>query len=195
MGAIAQDPGCWLFKTVEPSTGKIVGFSAWKAPAQIQTRWHHQTTLQRLAASWRNLTASVRSHAPYAIRALWYPTLGQRYLRQRQWRNELVGGLYDKHATHEDTADGYWILYMLAVHPEYERKGIAKQLLAPGMRMADEDNVAILLTSTETGWGLYEKLGFERLETLDLGDPDHRKWEEYVHRLERKTTRDSASEQ
>lgn len=101
--------------------------------------------------------------------------------------------LEPKHTTARDKAEGYWTLYILAIHPDYERKGIARQLLAPGLRMADEDDSAVFLTATETGAGLYEKLGFERLETLDLGDPDHGKWEEYVHRLERKSVRESAS--
>ena len=42
------------------------------------------------------------------------------------------------------------------------------------------------------GAGLYERIGFERLETLPLSDGDEWKWEEYVHRLEKKSIRDAA---
>ena len=96
------------------------------------------------------------------------------------------------HITARDKKDGYWTLYILAIHPDYERRGIARLLLADGMRMAEEDDTSVFLTSTMTGAGLYERIGFERLETLPLSDGDEWKWEEYVHRLEKKSIRDAA---
>lgn len=65
--------------------------------------------------------------------------------------------------------------------------------MADGLRMADESDSPVFLTSTETGAGLYEKMGFKRLETVHRRDELHGDWEEYVHRLERKSMREAAA--
>lgn len=192
LGKVVHDPTCWTYKAVDPSTGTTVGFSTWKAPEQIRRRRRPQTLIQRLVSWCHGFAGTIRPYVPFAIRSFWYPILGRRYLEQRLWRDQLMAQLESKHTTDQDKREGYWTLYILAIHPNYERRGIARQLLADGLRMAGEDDVAVFLTSTMTGRGLYEKLGFERLETLDLGDPDHGKWEEYVHRLERQSIRGSA---
>jgi ribosomal protein S18 acetylase RimI-like enzyme len=115
-------------------------------------------------------------------------------LEQRLWRDELMAKMEAQHISARDKKEGYWTLYILAIDPRYERKGIARLLVADGLRMADEDDTAVFLTSTMTGKGLYERLGFDTLETMPLGDDEHGSWEEYVHRLERKSSRSRSSQ-
>lgn len=49
----------------------------------------------------------------------------------------------------------------LAVHPDYQRQGIAGKLMQFGLDRADEEGLPIYLTASEKGVALYSKYGFE----------------------------------
>ena len=190
---IIQDPSCWVYKATDPDTDQIVGFSMWKAPEQYPVRRYQPSLLQRFITWLHGISSSIYAYLPFAIQALWSPRLGRRYLEERLYRNNLSAANRAKHVSARDKKDGYWKLYLLTIHPDFERKGIGRLLMADGLRMADESNSPVFLTSTETGAGLYEKMGFRRLETVHRTDEVHGDWKEYVYRLERKSMREAAA--
>jgi len=53
------------------------------------------------------------------------------------------------------------------VHPDYQRRGIASLLLAPGLEIADRTHSKVWLTSTPKAVEFYEKNGCEIKENYD----------------------------
>jgi GNAT superfamily N-acetyltransferase len=67
----------------------------------------------------------------------------------------------------------YWHVSILAVSPDYQRRGVGTLLIREGQRLALLDEVPLVLESSPVGRGLYEKNGFERLwegKTCGLDD-------------------------
>ena len=56
----------------------------------------------------------------------------------------------------------------MAVHPDYQGKGIAKRLLQKICEFGDEAGQDVYLESTAAGQSLYKKGGFEVLGELSL---------------------------
>ncbi|ODH46738.1 hypothetical protein GX48_07194 [Paracoccidioides brasiliensis] len=56
-----------------------------------------------------------------------------------------------------------WYLATLAVHPDYQRRGIGKMLTSWGIEQARAENVPVGLEPSDKGLGLYEKLGFQEV--------------------------------
>ncbi|KAF1957108.1 hypothetical protein CC80DRAFT_525259 [Byssothecium circinans] len=54
--------------------------------------------------------------------------------------------------------------HVIAVHPDVQRKGIGKLLTEYGLRVAEQADLPAYLESSMKGEGLYEKLGFRRLQ-------------------------------
>ncbi|KAJ5773725.1 hypothetical protein N7457_008621 [Penicillium paradoxum] len=61
-----------------------------------------------------------------------------------------------------------WFLATLAVDPTFQRRGIGQQLVHWGLQQAVRDNVSVGLEASVKGTGLYEKLGFRTINTLEL---------------------------
>jgi len=57
----------------------------------------------------------------------------------------------------------HWYLSMLVVHPDYQRRGYGRLLVAYGQDKAREDGVFAGLTSTTEGEKLYRSIGFEEI--------------------------------
>ncbi|KAJ3079682.1 hypothetical protein HK100_010354 [Physocladia obscura] len=81
----------------------------------------------------------------------------------------------------------YIVLDHLAVHPEYQRRGIATMLLRPGLSFAEKTGFDVFALATEIGAATYLKLGFTVLETLvqdytSLGGVDNYKWAVVEHK-------------
>lgn len=53
--------------------------------------------------------------------------------------------------------------HTVAVHPDYQGKGVGAQLMQWGINMAEQLNLPIYLESTVEGVPLYLKLGFQTL--------------------------------
>jgi ribosomal protein S18 acetylase RimI-like enzyme len=62
----------------------------------------------------------------------------------------------------------------MAVHPDYQGQGIGSNLLAEICNLADKSSQDIYLESTPAGLRLYQKTGFESLETWELFDRGYR---------------------
>lgn len=54
--------------------------------------------------------------------------------------------------------------HVVAVLPEFQRRGIGALLTTPGVEVAQQMEVPVYLEATERAVRLYEKLGFRKLE-------------------------------
>lgn len=57
-------------------------------------------------------------------------------------------------------------LDILGVHPSHQGQGIAGKLLNWGLAAADKEQVEVYLSSSAAGKRLYEKNGFQALESV-----------------------------
>lgn len=64
----------------------------------------------------------------------------------------------------------------LAVHPHYQKKGVASALVQSGLKQAQELGVPVYVNAWKSALGVYSKLGFEEVDRVvgsDTGlDPD-----------------------
>jgi ribosomal protein S18 acetylase RimI-like enzyme len=56
----------------------------------------------------------------------------------------------------------------MAVHPEYQRRGIGRRLLAEACKLANKAGQDLYLESTPAGTKLYLNAGFERIGEIEL---------------------------
>ena len=54
--------------------------------------------------------------------------------------------------------------HTIAVHPDYQVKGVGKKLVQWGLDVAEELKLPIYLESTIEGVPLYERMGFKKLK-------------------------------
>lgn len=54
--------------------------------------------------------------------------------------------------------------HTVAVHPDYQGKGVGKKLVQWGVDVSEELGVPIYLESTREGVPLYERMGFQKLK-------------------------------
>lgn len=57
---------------------------------------------------------------------------------------------------------------MLTTDPAFQRKGAGKLLLEWGIKIADELGLPTYLESSQEGFGLYKRHGFEEVDVFDL---------------------------
>ncbi|KAF9456005.1 acyl-CoA N-acyltransferase [Collybia nuda] len=83
------------------------------------------------------------------------------------------------------------ILAAIAVHPDWQGKGVGSRLINWGLTKAHKRGVFTWVSSSDGGWGAFEKAGFEyvgelRLDLDEFSDgikrEDGRPWGEYVWR-------------
>ncbi|RFU25007.1 hypothetical protein B7463_g11334, partial [Scytalidium lignicola] len=72
----------------------------------------------------------------------------------------------------------HYFMSILAVRPEYQRKGLGSQLLSPVLELADKDKAKSFIQASPKGLGLYLKHGWTEVDDimLDLshyGGPKH----------------------
>ena len=63
-----------------------------------------------------------------------------------------------------------WYLSTLAVLPEYQRRGIGRQLVTWGVQQGEKEGVPIALEASPDGKRLYEKCGFQWVRTENLDE-------------------------
>lgn len=66
----------------------------------------------------------------------------------------------------------------MAVHPEYQRRGIGALLTKAGIEVAERSGLPIYLESSKEGVALYNKLGFRELKERIVHNKEALKAEE-----------------
>ena len=61
-----------------------------------------------------------------------------------------------------------YFMNILAVRGHYQRLGLGRQLLAPVLKMADEEGKKAYIEASAAGKSLYEKFGWRRIHDLDV---------------------------
>lgn len=69
--------------------------------------------------------------------------------------------------------DDMWYLKLLAVHPQFQRKGVGAALVDWGLNQAQERGEKAYLEASEMGEGFYLKKGFKVVGELVVGDGDN----------------------
>ncbi len=64
-------------------------------------------------------------------------------------------------------------MHILAIDPAYQRMGIGRRLLDWGLKIADDEGWEAYIDASPEGKGLYEKCGWQTINTIDL---DVGKW-------------------
>ncbi|RKU45125.1 hypothetical protein DL546_003856 [Coniochaeta pulveracea] len=85
-----------------------------------------------------------------------------------RWRREIMG------------EREHWFLELIAVKREFHGNGAGRMLLEWGCQRADEVGWEAYLDSTPDGYRLYERFGFEVVQTVEWTE---RLGKEYVHRF------------
>ncbi|KAI4863592.1 acyl-CoA N-acyltransferase [Hypoxylon rubiginosum] len=94
---------------------------------------------------------------------------------------EEVFGLMDKKQKEIMGDRPHWYLVMLGARKECQRRGAGTKLLRWGLTKADEEGVEAFLTASPAGTPLYQKHGFELLESLLIDDG--KRIENFMRRL------------
>jgi len=112
------------------------------------------------------------------------------YLTASKWRRGAVSWLSGEERERVealisplwDAREKLWLdqkyiyCHVMAVHPDYQRKGIGKLLMGFGIDVAQQVELPIYIESSEEGTRLYEKSGCQRVkqpksgETLNKGE-------------------------
>lgn len=72
-------------------------------------------------------------------------------------------------STHAKPGEAYWLLSLLATHPEHEGRGAGSMLVEWAFPKADEMGVKCCVDASAEGYALYRKRGFsEQVGVLDL---------------------------
>jgi GNAT superfamily N-acetyltransferase len=76
-----------------------------------------------------------------------------------------------------DVTQPHWYLWLLAVDPPFQGKGLGGALLSPRLQAADRDGLPCYLeTAKESNVSLYQRFGFEVLRDRQLGKDGPRFW-------------------
>ena len=136
-----------FFKAID-ANGKIVGASRWGLPG-------------------KNLAASIPKKADA-------DKTEEDRLCEQAYNLELTDRFDNATSVEKSRTLGdqlYFSLKTLAVHPDYQKRGIAGQLLQWGLDQADDQNLPIWLSATDAGRGLYTKHGFKQVGEIVIPDP------------------------
>lgn len=104
---------------------------------------------------------------------LFYPHLGESIYARQDRAGAFATKVQNTYIKPEYHQQGYWSLAILGVLPEHRGNGIAKELLECGLRMADKEDRAVIITdASPDGVQLYLKAGFKEVgrETLFPGE-------------------------
>jgi len=127
---------------------RLVGFSGWFPPGALSKSSDSKTTQAGGETDDENRTPKRPPHFNPAARD---NAVRDEYSTQlKLWQEKIWG-----------ESEDYWYVCAMIVDPAFERKGIARRLLAEGLKLVDQSHKPVYLESTPQGRGFYERLGFE----------------------------------
>ena len=65
------------------------------------------------------------------------------------------------------------VMNILAVHPDYQRKGLGGRLLEPVLKQADKEGRKTYIEASKKGIGLYKKLGWVEVDEMLIDTRPH----------------------
>ncbi|KAF5334641.1 hypothetical protein D9611_011957 [Ephemerocybe angulata] len=146
----------------EGKEDEIVGAAVWFAPGQVIN-----STAEQRAAGWDQFLQA-----------------GSEGLRK--WWNDYFIPLITKHAADPTVFGGpsiyptkTWYLHLFATLAAYQKRGIARALIAHAEALAKESGAMLVLeTATEVDVMIYERMGFEVRRKVEVHSPvgDARLW-------------------
>ncbi|KAL4773532.1 acyl-CoA N-acyltransferase [Aspergillus nidulans var. acristatus] len=150
-----KEPHVKAFKAVHTATGKLVGLTRWAVYAEDQVV---EKSVEEVVEA--RLAADIPERRDDVARAIYTSIeLGKReFLGIGTIDNNEKGIILRKRVE----------LEAILVHPEYQRKGIAKRLLAWGIEEAKRLGVDLWLEATEEGRPVYERAGFQHLREVKV---------------------------
>ncbi|KAI1337259.1 acyl-CoA N-acyltransferase [Xylariaceae sp. FL0016] len=133
------DRNGYTIKCVDPDTGKIVGMASWDV-------------------FWRP-----------GEEGAWPKPPGAEWLqgKEREKAETVLVPLWDMHEKLFGKRRHVYLPTM-AVHPDYQRRGIGRLLMQWGIDMAEKLGLPIYLEATDAGFPLYKSMGFERLTHVSV---------------------------
>lgn len=160
--------------------GEIVGWAAWGwhgFDLDLAEEWKAGKTPPEVPAVAEEKTQPHAVEPPPGIKRLKEITNAD----MEKWQNKLM----------PDPSTECMILVAIAVHPDWQGKGVGARLISWGLTRAREQGVFAWVSSSDGGWGAFEKAGFAhvgelRLDLDEFSDgikgENGRLWGEYVWR-------------
>ncbi|GAQ12171.1 hypothetical protein ALT_9492 [Aspergillus lentulus] len=140
---IADDPHSRITKAIDTQSGQIVGWSMWSIYPDAEA----------LATAAEE--ARKRATTPPASSLCPQLYLDYQELKARL-REKWIGGR------------AVAILQVLAVHPDYQGRGIGTKLLMVGVEEARRLGLPAWLEASEAGYSVYKRCGFYDAERMEL---------------------------
>lgn len=73
-------------------------------------------------------------------------------------------------------------LSFVCADPEYQGRGIGTQLTRKVLELAEEDNLAVYLESTDVAVSIYQRLGFRAIDSFEMQIPGRQETERVVYK-------------
>ena len=147
------------FKAVDTATGAIAAFSLFLDPlGDIQLPSIDEVQ----AAASKAAGTSNASKFP----ADWIKFEGMTWslIRDMNKRSDVLDSVYEKWRNRQTD----YSVSTLAVRPSYRRHGLGSQLIQAGLNFADAKGAPVTVMASSMGLPLYLKLGFEKVEEIEL---------------------------
>ncbi|KAK2827851.1 hypothetical protein FQN49_007275 [Arthroderma sp. PD_2] len=143
------DPGCRWVKIVQD--GKIVGAAL----------WGHRTS-----TDWMDKLTGAEKETEYKEED---DKLAQ---GNKQARHDFLTWLYGVRKRRMG-GKPHILLYLLIVHPDYQRRGIGGAFIRDGVQQAEKLGVPAWLEASTAGFSVYKAHGFEVVEEFSLRLADY----------------------
>ena len=142
-----SDPNTTYLKAVDAASGKVAGMAKWNV--------------------FNNTMGVDPSQIQGGDGDYWDDEDEKEYAKQ-------VGPIFltERNAAIARSGGNVVSLDILAVDPEYQRKGVGAALVAWGTEKADEMGVEAVVESSAFGKGLYEKNGFVFVKDVEVAVPE-----------------------
>ncbi|KAL4780615.1 acyl-CoA N-acyltransferase [Aspergillus varians] len=147
--AFGKDPQATSFKAVDPSSGGIIGVAYWEVHGEDEVV---DKSVEEEVSGGLALDIPER-HDDSSIAYYTMLASGKRDVLGIPGEGSRVEKLKKRVE-----------LSSLVVHPDFQGKGIGKELMKWGLEEAERLGLPLYLESTSAGRPLYEKIGFEPLK-------------------------------
>jgi GNAT superfamily N-acetyltransferase len=136
--------------------GRVVGCATWRLPKRL---WRSESLAEII---YRKVIESKDAFEDWLFPSQWH-------ISERREEFETAQDVSINKFLGPGTIDDTWYLKILAVHPEFQGRGIGTALLDWGLNHARERGEKVYLEATPSGEKLYLKKGFQKVGDLTVG--------------------------